>query len=350
MRKQTDMKKAIISLLLIMALVVTAVPVASSAKAKVKLSKTKAVLYVGKTITLKLKNNKKKIKWISSNKKVATVSSKGKVKAKKKGRATITAKVGKKKYKCKVMVKVKSTEPKKVTPTPNTKSNSTSGVTATPIPTPTVKPTPTPHVPLDSISLDKTEVTIEYGNGAYLTIQPSPTNANDISDVAWESSDLNLVKYEKTDNPLQIHIWTNVGVAGTATVTAKVGDMVAACEVTVPDVEAELVLSEDGTTVLDCNNDWYATVINIPDTVTTLGKNSLYYCEYVKSLEIPSSVTTIEDSALPGYAESIYIPPSVTYIDPIQYLSDTCIIYGEAGSYAEQWTKEQSWWNTFIAK
>lgn len=76
-----------------------------SAAKKVKLNKTKATIYVGKTVTLKLKNNKKKVKWTTSNKKIATVNKKGKVKGKKAGKVTITAKVGKKKYKCKVTVK-----------------------------------------------------------------------------------------------------------------------------------------------------------------------------------------------------------------------------------------------------
>jgi hypothetical protein len=44
------------------------------------------------------------VKWTSSKKSVATVSSKGVVKAKKKGTATITAKVSGKKYTCKVTV------------------------------------------------------------------------------------------------------------------------------------------------------------------------------------------------------------------------------------------------------
>lgn len=47
---------------------------------------------IGKTVTLKVKNNKKKVKWISSNKKIATVSKRGKVKGKKAGKVTITAK------------------------------------------------------------------------------------------------------------------------------------------------------------------------------------------------------------------------------------------------------------------
>lgn len=76
----------------------------SHAASKIKLSKKKVSTNVGKSFTLKVKGTKKKVKWKSSNKKVATVSTKGKVKAKKSGKATITAKVGNKKLKCKVIV------------------------------------------------------------------------------------------------------------------------------------------------------------------------------------------------------------------------------------------------------
>ena len=61
---------------------------AAAAKKKVKLNKTKVVLKVGKKTTLKLKNNKKKVKWSSNKKKVATVTKKGVVKAKKKAKVT----------------------------------------------------------------------------------------------------------------------------------------------------------------------------------------------------------------------------------------------------------------------
>lgn len=74
---------------------------------KPKLNKTSASVYVGKTVKLKVKNGKGKIKWSSSKKSVATVSSKGVVKALKKGKATITAKVKKVKLKCKITVKEK---------------------------------------------------------------------------------------------------------------------------------------------------------------------------------------------------------------------------------------------------
>lgn len=100
--------KKVLAIILTLILSISMIPTINvSAAKKVKLNKTKATIYVGKTVTLKLKNNKKKVKWSSSNKKVATVSSKGKVKGKKVGKATITAKVGKKKYKCKITVKKK---------------------------------------------------------------------------------------------------------------------------------------------------------------------------------------------------------------------------------------------------
>ncbi|MCR5654001.1 MAG: Ig-like domain-containing protein [Ruminococcus sp.] len=83
--------------------------VKAAAKKKIVLSKKSASLTVGKKLTLKLKNAKSsKVKWTSSNKKVAAVTKKGVVKAKKKGKATITAKYRGKKYKCKITVKKKS--------------------------------------------------------------------------------------------------------------------------------------------------------------------------------------------------------------------------------------------------
>ena len=72
-----------------------------------KLSKTKLSLYVGGKETLKLSGAVGTVKWSSSKKTVATVSSKGLVTAKKAGKATITAKTGGKSFKCAVTVKNK---------------------------------------------------------------------------------------------------------------------------------------------------------------------------------------------------------------------------------------------------
>ena len=104
------------SLLLILTLCFTFIPTVNvEAASKVKINKTATTIYVGKTTTLKVSGTKKAIKWKTSNKKVATVSSKGKVTAKRAGTATITAKVSGKSYKCKVTVKNPSLSKSKAT-------------------------------------------------------------------------------------------------------------------------------------------------------------------------------------------------------------------------------------------
>ena len=121
--------KKLLAIIFVVVLSISLIPTTNvSAAKKVKLNKTKATIYVGKTVTLKLKNNKKKVKWTTSNKKIATVSKKGKVKGKKAGKVTITAKVGKKKYKCKITVKKKTT----VVPPTTTKQETTTAVTEKP--------------------------------------------------------------------------------------------------------------------------------------------------------------------------------------------------------------------------
>ena len=62
----------------------------------IRLNRTKVRLMPGQTVKLKISGTKKKIKWKSSNRTVATVNKNGKVKAKKRGKAVITAKAGKK--------------------------------------------------------------------------------------------------------------------------------------------------------------------------------------------------------------------------------------------------------------
>ena len=70
----------------------------------IKINKTSLYLVKGQTSTLKIKNATKKVRWKSSKKSVASVSSIGKVTAKRKGKTTITASVGSQKKSCKVIV------------------------------------------------------------------------------------------------------------------------------------------------------------------------------------------------------------------------------------------------------
>ena len=77
----------------------------AAAPNKVSISARKKTLTVGKSFTLKIRGSREKVKWSTSNKRVAAVSSKGRVTAKKVGAATITARVGGKKYTCRVTVR-----------------------------------------------------------------------------------------------------------------------------------------------------------------------------------------------------------------------------------------------------
>lgn len=136
----------------------------SAAKKKVKLEKKLVNVYVGNTVKIKLKNNKKKTKWtVISGKKNVSLSKKKKnsvmVKAKKTGKAKVQAKVGRKKYIATVMVfqkKQEKQQTKAPTVTPQITPNNTQQVMPTkevpqttlptqrPTETPTVEPTATP--------------------------------------------------------------------------------------------------------------------------------------------------------------------------------------------------------------
>ena len=115
-----------------------------AAKKKVKLSKKSVTVTVGKTVKVKLKNNKKKVKWtVVSGKKNVKLSKKKKtgvtIHGKKAGKAKVQAKIGKKKFVCKVTVKKAGTN--------QNKDKNDSKKTADPTATPTVKPTEKPVLP-----------------------------------------------------------------------------------------------------------------------------------------------------------------------------------------------------------
>ena len=98
------MKRIMKVFLVILAMFVAFTTPTNVEAASLKLNKKKVTIYVGKSTTLKEKGGKK-VKWKSTNKKVAKVNKKGKVTGLKAGKSTIIAKVGKKSLKCKVTVK-----------------------------------------------------------------------------------------------------------------------------------------------------------------------------------------------------------------------------------------------------
>ncbi|MDO4555010.1 MAG: hypothetical protein Q4B70_07705 [Lachnospiraceae bacterium] len=87
-------------------------------EAATKVSITKNVtVNLGEHTTIRLKNNKKSVKWSVQNKKIIRIYKKSKTKALikplKKGKTKVTAKIGKKKYNCTVTVKDKVSMAKK---------------------------------------------------------------------------------------------------------------------------------------------------------------------------------------------------------------------------------------------
>ena len=96
-------RKSILRILIIFIILFSMMFIISNKSyAAIKLSSKSIIRAKGTTYALKLKGTRKKAKWYSSNKNVATVDRYGNVTIKNKGNAVITAKVGSKKYKCKV--------------------------------------------------------------------------------------------------------------------------------------------------------------------------------------------------------------------------------------------------------
>lgn len=144
--------------------------------ASIKLNKTKVTMNVKEKYTLKVKGTKKKVKWSSSKKSVATVNSKGKITAKKAGTATITAKVGSKKYKCKVKV--------------------------------------------EAPKINKTSQTIHISDTYTLKVNKTSQK------VKWSTNNKNIATVDSKGK-------VTAKKAGTATITAKVGNSKYSCKITV---------------------------------------------------------------------------------------------------------------------
>ena len=168
---------------------VTPVPVSS-----VSLNYTSLELTEGETAKLEatvLPDNAadKTVTWSTSDYGIARVNDKGKVTAMKEGTASITAQAGDKTAVCTVVVKAKA------------------------------------YIPVDNISLNKTELVLLAELSEQLFVTITPYNASDQS-VSWSSSDTSIATVDEVGKVTAVK-------EGSATITVKAGDKTAECKITV---------------------------------------------------------------------------------------------------------------------
>ena len=203
--KKSFKKAGILLTTFLLVVMCLAVDTTSVSAAKIKLNKTKLTLTQGKKYRLRVKGTRKKVKWTSTKKSVATVNKKGVVTAKKKGTAYIKAKVGKKTYKCKVIVNRKKTSAKPAPAKP-------APATPTPPAAPAVTPSKTPVLSATSISMRKGEYyQLSVQNPKHLPV--------------WTSSNKNVAEVDSQGKVHAINV-------GTAEIKVDVGKLLV-CTVTV---------------------------------------------------------------------------------------------------------------------
>ena len=175
-------------------------PPANVAVSSVSISTTSAELEIGKTLqltaTISPSNaTDKSVSWTTSSATVATVTPTGMVTAKAEGTTNITATCGGKSAVCKVTVK-KAT------------------------------------IPVTSVELDNTDITIKVGESKTLKVTIKPDNATDKT-ITWASLKTDIVTVDTDGKVTAVK-------EGVASVTATCGGKTASCKVTVKKAVVEV--------------------------------------------------------------------------------------------------------------
>lgn len=231
----------------------------------ITLDKTTLSLAVGEsaTLTATVKPDDatdKTVTWSSSDESVVKVDN-GKVTARKSGTSTVSAKCGGKTAECVVTV----------------------------------------SVPVSSITLDKTALSLALGESVTLIATVKPDDATDKT-VVWYSSDESIAKVDN-GKVMALKI-------GFAIVTATAANFSVSCNVTVTHPDNIIYYtSTDGNIVKPFNgsafganiisneyNDGLGKIV-FDSPVMRIGNNAFYECKTLRSMTIPESVISIGDNA-----------------------------------------------------
>lgn len=251
MNKTSIFKRMLISVLAI-AMVLTAIPMttvtAQAAPTAIKkvvikqgkknVTKKTIKLAAGKSTKIKVtvtpSKAKKSIKYVSGNKKVATVSKNGKIKAKAAGTTKIKVTVtGKNKKKKTAWVKVKVTGGK-TEDTPSPQPSNSPAPSQAPAPQPSVAPSQAPApssrpdettVDVESVAFDQTSYSVEKGKSTQALVTVLPENATN-KNLKFTSADPTIVTvtdagiiFGAKAGTTTITVSSNNGKSATATVT-----------------------------------------------------------------------------------------------------------------------------------
>ena len=216
---------------------------------------TEATLEVGQALTLEVailpeKATVDRILYSSDNTQVATVSAEGVIDAIAAGSATITVKAGNKTAVCRVTVNEKT-------------------------------------VAVESVTLDKTEASLQIGETITLTAAVLPENATDKT-VAWSSSDTSVATVDNDGKVTAIK-------AGNAKIIASVGDIKAECAVTVNEatVEVESVVISEKEVNLTVGENIRLTATVMPENATDKTVTWSSSNESVATVDATGKVTAI---------------------------------------------------------
>ena len=185
---------------------------------------------------------------------------------------------------------------------------------------------PAPHpIVVESVTIDKTTLTLTLGETIKLTATIKPENADDKT-VKWSSSNKTIATVDNDGTVTTVKV-------GSATITAQSGDKEAKCAITVH----EHSYSDGKCTVCGVVVSWkygtinengiltkysgYEATVEIPYGVISIGNKAFekgynLIDFYLKEVKIPASVTSIGDSAFENCTKLavVTIPASVTSI------------------------------------